>query len=182
MSYRLKTPAIEPGQTDPATAQLYQAARTSFGFVPNIYRQMARFPALLETYRIGYARIRSGSFTGAEQEVIFLTASVASGCDYCIAAHATLAMEDFRLDPKHVAALRAGETLDDPKLEALRAFTSEMIETKGQPGAGADAFLKAGYKEEQMFEVILALALKTMSNLTGRLGRPEPDPRFAPNA
>ncbi len=183
MPYRLKTPEVGTGLTDPSTAQLFHAARTSLGFVPNNYKQMARFPPLLEAYRLGYARMRSGSFTGAEQEVIFLTASLSNGCAYCVAEHSTLATEDYAMAPDELARLRRGEALKDRKLEALRAFTAEMIETHGQPDAKlAESFLKAGYTEAQMFEIILAIALKTMSNLSGRLSRPEPDPRFAPNA
>ena len=182
MAYRLSSPAIDAGMTDPNTAQLFLAARSSQGFVPNIYREMARCAPLLETYRLGYARIRSGSFTGPEQEVIFLAASLRADCTYCIAAHTTLATEDFGLSPSVVAALREGRPLPDKKLEALRVFTEEMLRTNGQPGeAPAKAFLAAGYSEAQMFEVVLAIALKTMSNLSGRLSQPDLDPHFAPN-
>lgn len=182
MAYRPTTPAVDTGMTDPGTAQLFLAARSSLGFVPNLYREMARHTPLLETYRHGYARLRSGSFTGPEQEVIFLTVSRRSDCRYCIASHATLATEDFGMTEAQVDALRKGRPLTDRKLEALRAFTEEMLDTNGQPSeAAAKAFLAAGYSEAQMFEVILAIALKTMSNLAGRLSQPKLDPRFAPN-
>ena len=63
-SYELTTPPISDETADVATAELFSAARQTLGFVPETYRSMARTSALLEIYRMGYARIRSGSFTG----------------------------------------------------------------------------------------------------------------------
>lgn len=178
--YDVKMPPVADADADPQTAALFEAAQASLGFVPATYRSMARAPALLEVYRLGYARIREGSFSGPEQEVIFLTVSLMNECRYCIGAHTALALEDFGLARAHVDALRAGQGLDDPKLEALRAFTVELVQTGGQPGKEvAKAFLAQGYTEAQMFEVVLAVSMKMLSNFAGRLGAPEPDPRFA---
>ena len=178
-AYTLTTPPVSDADAGPDTLALFEAARGSLGFVPNTYRSMARSPALLETYRLGYARIRTGSFTGPEQEVIFLTVSLMNDCPYCIGAHSALGIEDFGLDAGHVEALCRGEALSDARLEALRAFTAGMVRTAGQPDTDvAEAFLAAGYSEAQMFEVILAVSLKMLSNFAGRLGAPEPDERF----
>lgn len=179
--YTLKTPPVGDAAADPDVSALFEAARESLGFVPNTYRGMARAPALLETYRLGYGLVRAGSFTGPEQEVIFLTASLMNDCPYCVGAHSALGIEDFGLAAEHVEALRNGGSLSDARLEALRAFTVEMVRTTGRPRADvAEAFLSAGYSEAQMFEVILAISLKMLSNFAGRLGAPEPDERFRP--
>lgn len=66
---------IDPDQAEGRVRELFQAAEGSLGFVPNIYRLMAAAPGLLETYRLGYGTIRSGSLTPSEQECVFLTAS-----------------------------------------------------------------------------------------------------------
>lgn len=179
-SYEVTSPPVADDRADPATADLFAGAKASLGFVPATYRSMARSPALLEVYRLGYARIREGSFSGPEQEVIFLTVSLLNECDYCIAAHSALAIEDFGLAPVHVEELRTGCPLSDPRLEALRAFTAGMVRTGGRPDRElADAFLAAGFEEAQMFEMVLAISMKMLSNFAGRLGAPEPDARFA---
>lgn len=179
--YTLRTPPVGDADAGPETLALFEAARKSLGFVPNTYRGMARAPALLEIYRLGYGLVRAGSFTGPEQEVIFLTVSLMNDCDYCIGAHSALAIEDFGLAAEHVASLKSGQALSDARLEVLRAFTVEMVRTAGQPRTDvAEAFLSAGYSEAQMFEVILAVSLKMLSNFAGRLGTPEPDERFKP--
>lgn len=180
-SYKLTTPPVDDASADAETSALFEAARDALGFVPNTYRGMARAPALLETYRLGYGLVRAGSFTGPEQEVIFLTVSLMNDCGYCIGAHSALGIEDFGLAAEHVRALVDDEALSDARLEALRAFTVEMVRSVGQPDADvAEAFLSAGYSEAQMFEVILAISLKMLSNFAGRLGNPEPDERFKP--
>jgi AhpD family alkylhydroperoxidase len=127
--------------------------------------------------------VRQGSFTGIEQEVIFLTASLMNECQYCIAAHSALASETYVMPDEHLSALRSGRPLGDPKLQSLHALTRSLIDTRGQPDeATVQSFLDAGYNEAQMFEALLAISLKMLSNFAGRLALPEPDERFAPFA
>lgn len=46
----------------------------------------------METYAIGYDHFRKNSgFSPVQQEVIFVTISVANGCEYCAAAHSFIA-------------------------------------------------------------------------------------------
>ena len=54
---------------------LEATAKSMGGFLPNLYRQMANAPMVLETY-LTMSKILSGtSFTFAEQQLILLTAS-----------------------------------------------------------------------------------------------------------
>jgi uncharacterized peroxidase-related enzyme len=179
--YRPKIHPVTDEAAEPRTLALFEAARSSLGFVPNTYRYMALAPALFETYRLGYGHIRQGSFTGVEQEVIFLTASLMNECKYCIAAHSALANQDYRMSDDLLDALRSGKALSDSKLQSLHALTRSLIETRGQPDEETvQSFLEAGYSEAQMFEVLLAVSLKMLSNFVGRFALPETDDRFAP--
>ncbi len=66
-----------------------------------------------------------------------------------------------------------------PKLRALSTFTRTMFITRGRPSAeDVELFLKAGYSERQVLEIILALAVKTMSNYSNHLFDLEIDPYF----
>lgn len=106
---------------------------------------------------------------------------VANGCDYCIAAHTALATEDFGLAPEESAAIRAGLEPANPRPRVLWVLTREIIGGSGRPSAPAlEGFFAAGYRPEQLLEIILAIALKVMSNYTGRLALPPLDPRFEP--
>lgn len=113
----------------------------------------------------------------------FLAISLANGCDDCAAAHSMLAEKVSKLPADSLAALRAGRPPPDPKLDALARFTRLMVETRGQPGrADVDAFLAAGYTPRHVFGVILAMGVKTYSNLTNHLAGTELDTVFAGHA
>jgi AhpD family alkylhydroperoxidase len=136
-----------------------------------MYAAMANSPALLETYMDGYDRFRNDSgFTPAEQEVVFLTISRNNGCDYCMAAHSLIADKISKVPPPVTEAIREGRAIPDAKLAALSTFTETLLATRGLPSkADVQAFLSAGYEERHVLEIILAIAVKTMSNYSNHL-------------
>jgi len=178
--YRLTLPARTAADDDPAVSAVLQKAKAKMGMIPNMYANMANVPGLLDTYLLGYDAFRAESgFTPAEQEVVFLTISQANGCTYCVAAHSAVA--DMSKVPSAITdALRAGLPLPDPKLEALATFTRTMLNTRGLPSADAvSTFLDAGYTEQQILQIVLALAVKTISNYSNHLFHTPVDAAFA---
>lgn len=166
---------------EPAAKALLEAAKAQVGFVPNMYTGMASSPGLLETYLDGYDRFRKHSgFTPAEQEVVFLTLSRGNGCDYCVAAHSVLADKMSKVPPAVTDAIRDGKSIPDARLAALSLFTEVMRSTRGLPSkAQVQAFLDAGYAERQVLEIILAIAVKTISNYSNHLFHTPVDAMFA---
>ena len=150
------------------------------GQIPNMYANMINSPGVLETYLHGYNAFRTESgFTPVEQEVIFLTISYENACDYCMAAHSFIADKMSKVPVEVTNAIRDGRKIEDDKLHALSAFTKEMFQTRGTPSADAvENFLKAGYDERKILEIILALAVKTLSNYSNHLFGTEVDPMF----
>jgi uncharacterized peroxidase-related enzyme len=175
----IETPTLETADA-PAKAVL-ERAQKSVGFIPNMYAGMAVVPAVLDTYLDGYRRFRDeAGFTPPEQEVVFLTISRFNGCDYCVAAHSMIADKKSKVPQDSLAALRAGHKLPDTRLEALRAFTATMVESRGNPTeADVAAFREAGFEERHILAIILSLAVKTLSNYTNHLFKPEVDAVFA---
>ena len=58
-----------------------------------------------------------------------------------------------------------------------------IVESRGYPTAAqTEAFLAAGYTEENILEVILATALKVMSNYTNHVAGTHVDDAFKANA
>lgn len=182
--YKLDAPPVTDDQADGLARELLEGAREKLGFVPNMYRGMAINPGLLSTYLHGYDHFRNqANFTPPEQEVVFLTISLANGCDYCTAAHSMLALNVSKLSEDNTQALRDGKSLSDPKLEALRRFTHHMWQTRGLPStAEAEAFKAAGFGDQHVLEIILALAVKTISNYANHVNHTEVDEAFAPYA
>lgn len=173
--------AVTLDKADEKQRPLLEQAKASAGFVPNMYAYMANLPGLLHTYLEGQADFRAGSgFSSVEQEVVFLTISRANGCDYCMAAHSTLADGPSRVPTEVTDALRAGQLPADPKLAALTRFTQAMFETRGVPDQEqTEAFFAAGYEPRHVLGVILALGLKTLSNYANHHFHTPVDAAFA---
>ncbi|NCN70429.1 MAG: carboxymuconolactone decarboxylase family protein [Rhodoferax sp.] len=152
------------------------------GFIPNMYANMANAPAMLSTYLHGYALFRSESgFTPAEQEVVFLVVSQYNGCNYCTAAHSMLADKMSGVPKDVLQAIRARAPIPDAKLAALAAMAVEMVAKHGQPDrAVVQAFLGAGYQERDLLYIVLAAAVKVLSNYSNQAFRTTVDDKFAP--
>jgi uncharacterized peroxidase-related enzyme len=182
--YRLNLPTKTLDNADPTAKAVLQKAKAQVGFIPNMYGGMANSPGLLETYLDGYERFRKGSgFTSAEQEVVFLTISRGNACDYCMAAHSLLADQMSKVPPQVTEAIREGRQIPDPKLAALSAFTDTMLATRGLPSrADVQTFHSAGYEERHVLEIILAIAVKTLSNYSNHLFHTPLDQMFASRA
>lgn len=177
-TYQTSLPLLTPATVSAQGAPLLASAQKKLGFVPNMYGAMVNSPGFLETYQVGYERFRSDSgFSPAEQEIVFLTISFENGCDYCMAAHSVLADMFSKVPKEATDAIRAGTAIADPKLAALSDFTRHLLQTRGRPTAeAAQTFLGAGFSERQILEVILAIAVKTLSNYSNHIfGTPVDD-------
>lgn len=170
-TYRMTLPRLEVETAEPRAREILEATRQQMKMIPNMYAFMANSPGALETYRDGYRRFREGSgFTPAEQEVVFLAISVENGCEYCVAAHSRIADTTSRVPRAVTEAIRGRAEIPDPKLRALADFTRAMLLKRGRPSPeDVRAFLEAGYDERQVLEIVLAIAVKTISNYTNHL-------------
>ncbi|MEZ0472929.1 carboxymuconolactone decarboxylase family protein [Luteimonas salinilitoris] len=150
----------------------------SMGFLPSMLAKFAEAPSLLMAYQAAAAFFEKSSLSSAERLVVVLTASYMHNCDFCMTAHSWGARR-HGVDEGVLAPLRAGQPLSDPKLEALRRFVTAMVEKRGAVSdPDKDAFFDAGYGTRQALEVVLGLALKTMTNYTNALARTPPNPEF----
>lgn len=69
-----------------------------------------------------------------------------------------------------LTVLKAGQPLPDAKLDALHDLTRAMVVERGRPDSDTiRSFLAAGYTERQLLEVIVGIALKTISNYTNHV-------------
>lgn len=176
---RLDIPPRDQNDPDPHIAGMLTQARSAFGMIPNMYANMANAPGLLDTYTSGYTAFRAESnFTPIEQELVFLVISELNGCEYCMAAHSVVA--DVSSVPTRVTdAIRNGESLDEQQLEALATFTRVLFHTRGLPSqSDVDAFVESGYTERHVLYLVLAIAVKTISNYSNHLFDTPLDPAF----
>jgi uncharacterized peroxidase-related enzyme len=161
------------------TRKLLADVRRKFGFVPNLLGNMAHAPSLLKAYLGVSAFFDQTSLDATERQVVLLAVSAQNRCGYCVAAHSAIAaVQNVPADV--VSAIRTGQPIADPKLEALRRFVEDLVESRGWPAAAkAAALSRAGYTEGQMLEVVLGVGMKTLSNYTNHLAATPLDEQFA---
>jgi uncharacterized peroxidase-related enzyme len=178
--YRMTLAHVEVGSAEPKARELLERAHKQLGMVPNMYAVMANAPEALDAYLYGYDRFRKESgFSPAEQEVVFLTISYENACDYCMAAHSVIADTRSRVPVAVTDAIRAGADVPDPRLRALSEFTRATLKKRGRPDrSDVEAFLAAGFAEKQILDVVLAIAVKTISNYTNHLFETPVDAAF----
>ena len=75
-----------------------------------------------------------------------------------------------KLDKEAIQAIRDGQSVDDPKLEALRVFTEKVIEVRGKVSKeDLSTFVAAGYSQKQAMELLIGVSMKTLSNYFSRM-------------
>ncbi len=150
----------------------------SFGFIPNLAGVFAEAPAALEAYFTLADIFEKTTLTPAQRQVVLLAVSRENRCHYCMAVHTTVARMQNLPEPV-IQALRGGQRLGDPKLEALRAFAADLVGKRGLlDAAELQAFLDAGYTRQTVLEVIVGLAMKTISNYTNHIAATPLDKAF----
>jgi uncharacterized peroxidase-related enzyme len=179
--YRLTLPLRTLNDADPKIRSSLERAKAQTGFIPNMYAGMANSPGMLETYLDGYSRFREDSgFTPVEQEVVLLSISYGNACEYCVAAHSFVAEQVSKVPAQVIDAIRAGRPITDARLAALSSMTATLLSTRGLPKIeDVEAFLRAGYEERHLLEIILAIAVKTLSNYANHLLHTPLDATFA---
>lgn len=150
----------------PAAAALLDAVKTAWGFVPNLHRVLAESPAALEAYATLWTIAERTSLTRVERNIVYLAIIYENECGYCMAGHSNLSRM-AKVDPADIAAVRDGEPIADPKLEALRAFAATVTRNRGfVTDSEVAAFKAAGYDNRAMLDVLVLAATKLISNYT----------------
>jgi len=147
-----------------------KAIQKGFGFIPNLMATFANSPAVLNGYMAMDGAWEHSTLSAKDRQIILLTTSVQNHCNYCKAAHSTVLKNMMKVDGTIVSAIREKKPLADSKLNALVNFTRELVAERGFVSENVkNEFLKQGYDEIQMMEVIIGVALKTVSNYIDHL-------------
>lgn len=167
-----------------AAVPILEAANKGLGFIPNLYAHLAEAPSALEAYKNLGALLEKSSLTPAEQQVVLISVSVENVCAYCVAAHSFLARNMVKIADNIIAALRSGQTLPNQKLNALSVFAKAVVHKRGWVGGSRELndFFAAGYTQQNALEVVLGVAMKTLSNYTNHLTDTPLDAAFASEA
>ena len=171
---RLPTPASI--EASPAASQpLLQAVKKQLGMLPNLFRLVGNSPAALEGYLGLNGALAKGTLEAPTRERIALAVAQINGCDYCLSAHSYLGKNLAKLSETEIAANRGGRS-GDQKADAAVGFAVKLVNARGHV---ADADIKAvkdaGYTDAQVIEIVLHVALNTLTNYVNEVAGTEID-------
>lgn len=162
----------------PASRELLVGVTQKFGMIPNVFAVMAESPATLKGYLTLSSIFEESSFTAPERQVLMLTLSRQNGCTYCVAAH-SLGSAKAGVAKDVIGAIRSDSPIPDKRLAALHHFCCAVVEKRGWvTEADQKGFFEAGFTKAQMFEVILATSLKTITNYMNHMAQAPLDDAF----
>jgi AhpD family alkylhydroperoxidase len=151
------TIAAAPDSSKP----LLEEIRKSQGFIPNLMAVFANSPSVLEAYRAPEAVWEDGSFHPRDRQLILLAASVENHCKYCIAAHSTILKNKPWTPREVVSAIRNNRRISDAKIDSLVTLVRERGHARQET---IQKFIAVGYGHQQVMELLIGIALKTISN------------------
>ena len=146
-----------------------KALQAKGGCIPNLMATFGNSPAVLDGYLSLESAWEKSCFAVMERQAILLTVSVENKCAYCIALHAST-LPGLGMAAQTIKAIRQGERLGEARLDALVDLTRELVIGRGFVAERTkERFLAAGYSEIAVMEVLIGVALKTISNYLDHL-------------
>lgn len=148
---------------------------SEIGCVPNLFKEMAKSPAVAELYLKGSSILRKTSLSDQEMQAIYLTVSVFNDCDYCKAIHSSSGLK-AGLQKEDIEAIKKEELPDSKHLKALLLATRLIL---SKNGCLTDETLKKledrGINRAKLYEISAGIGLITIANYINHLTRHKTD-------
>ena len=172
---RIATPASI--EASPAASQpLLQAVKKQLGLVPNLFRVVGNSPAALEGYLGLNGALGKGKLDAKTRERIALAVAEINGCGYCLAAHSLSGARTSPSStrPRSPPIAAAARTI--PKADAAVRFAAKVVRERGHVAdADLEAVRAAGYGDAEIIEIVLHVALNTLTNYVNEVAGTEID-------
>ena len=153
-----------------ATHSTLDAIHAQLGVVPNMYRLVALSPAALAGLTSLGGALSKALDVKTRERLAIATAQV-NGCDYCLSAHTYLGKHAAKLDEVEMAANREGGSTD-ARADAAVRFAVTVVRERGHVGdADVQAVQAAGYSDGEVVEIVLHVALNTLTNYVNNVAR-----------
>jgi uncharacterized peroxidase-related enzyme len=170
---RISIPSAD--QTPLATSPLLEVVNKQLGVVPNLMKLVGNSPAALEGYLSLNGALAKGSIGVKTGERIALAIAEFNACSYCLSAHTYLGKNVAKLDDAEMTANRKG-TSSDAKADAAVRFAVSVARERGHVSdAAVQAVKMAGFSDAEVMEIVLHVALNTLTNYVNEVALTEID-------
>lgn len=159
----------------PKAKETLKGINASYGFIPNLFAYMAEAPVTLDAYLALNQLVEKSSLTPTQAQIALLTVSLENECGFCSVAHQAMGKK-AGVNAQTIDALLSKSEIEDAQDRALVNLTQTIVRERGWVSdARLEDFFEAGFTKQQVLEVILVVAMKTLSNYTNHLTKPEPN-------
>jgi uncharacterized peroxidase-related enzyme len=152
------------------------------GFVPNVFRALARRPAELRAFLDYHDALmeKSEGLSKAERELVVVATSGANHCTYCVVAHGAILRVRTK-DPEiadRVATNPWSVELSPRERAIVDLALLVATDSAALTEAELDDARAAGLSEDEIWDVGAITALFAMSNRLAHLTALRPNPEF----
>ncbi|MBI2516473.1 MAG: carboxymuconolactone decarboxylase family protein [Opitutae bacterium] len=161
-----------------AAAQVLGKVNERYGFIPNLAAYVAESPTTLAAVLDLTSAFERTTLSVREQQIVLLTVSRFNQCQYCQTVHVALARKSG-VDADTIRAVLAAAPLPGIRENALRNFVHALVDSKGWVKVDeVETFLAAGFTRAHVFECIVGVTLKTLTNYCNHVAGAVPNPEF----
>lgn len=168
---------ITPTQSSPKKEML-KTVESQIGFLPNVFLVLSEStPALGGLIQLNNLFAHS-SLNDKEQHIVQLAASVENQCSYCVAGH-SMFISTLDGGAEIAAQVTQDAALTDSKYNELNRFVRELVRERGKVSkSSVERFFAAGYNSRNILDVVLGVAIKTITNFTNNIANTDLDTPF----
>jgi uncharacterized peroxidase-related enzyme len=170
---RIATPSLEASPD--ASRPLLDAVIRQLGSAPNLFRLLGVSPAALEGYLGLSGALGKGALDARTRARIAMLVAELNRCDYCLSAHTYLGKNLAKLDDAELSANRDAASSDPRAAAALRFARAVVLERGRVSAAELEAVKAAGHTDAQVIEIVLHVALNTLTNYVNNVAGTDVD-------
>jgi len=152
---------VPKDQAPPVLAELYEADRMKFGYVPNLTRAFSLRPGVYAAWRELIGAIQAGMEL-RRYELATVAAARSLRSSYCMLAHGSVLASRF-LDPEALQAVVADHRnsgLDDVDVAVMDLAEKVADDATSVTQADIDRLREVGLTDPEILDVILAAAAR----------------------
>ena len=175
-------PVPELKDLPPDLQERIRAVQEKAGFVPNVFRALARRPDEFRAFFAYHDALmdKESGLTKAEREMIVVATSGANQCQYCVVAHGAIlrvrAKNPLLADQVAVNYRKADIT---QRQRAMLDFAMKVSQRSGEVGEADFEPLRAhGWSDEEIWDIAAISAFFALSNRMANVLEMRPNDEF----
>ncbi|PCI61172.1 MAG: carboxymuconolactone decarboxylase [Gammaproteobacteria bacterium] len=164
-----------PENSSGAAQKILTKVESKYGFVPNLFAYMAEAPYLIEAYAMLNELLAKTDLSTPHQQVALLAVSHYNNCEFCQVAHRAFGKVN-KANAQTLTAIVENLVIEDASDKALVDMVVAMTDQRGVVSdEQISSFLVAGFSRRNIYDLVLIISIKTLSNYANHLTEPEPN-------